>query len=344
MLEFQHNNLKVDGHMAKSMKRERIAWLLALTTGVAGGHNFYLGRYAAGATQLALGLAAAVRYRWLFVLVAAWLLLDLLFLNKLVEGANRGVAHGDADAETQLATQLAAGPDTAPAPLDPRGPINVNEYHADPRNHAAAMRMYLKELAALPKGQASNEALRLLNNLAHLYGRMGKAMEAELAYGKAVVMGRKIADVDTTLFTNTLNNYASTLMDRKAWDSSRELYREALAVQQAACKGISREAATSHNDLGVMAEKLGDLATAQKHHARALLLKQICVPDDLLDIARSQHSLGGVYFARRNFAEAGRLVGQLVTTYTRVLGASDPKTVQARANLEALPPEFRPEV
>ena len=211
---------------------------------------------------------------------------------------------------------------------------------ADMGDHAAAERLYKQVLATLPAGQATNDSVRLLNNLANLYGHMDKPMEAELAFEKALALADKVAEMDSTLHTDLLNNYASKLMDREAWDRSRTLYQQALAVQERACKGISRAAARSHNDLGVMAEKLGDMAKAQQHHARALHLKEICVPDELLDIAESEHNLGGVYFAQGNFAQAAKLITRLVETYAKVLGPTHSKTLQARANLAAIPHEY----
>ncbi len=211
---------------------------------------------------------------------------------------------------------------------------------ADMGDHAAAERLYKQVLAALPAGQATSDSVRLLNNLAMLYSQMGKHMEAELTLEKALAMAARVSEMDSTLHTDLLNNHASKLMDRQAWDRSRTLYQQALAVQERACKGISRAAARSHNDLGVMAEKLGDLAAAQQHHGRALHLKQICVPDDLLDIAESEHNLGGVYFARGNFAQAAKMVTGLVETYTKVLGPTHPQTLQARTNLTAIPREY----
>jgi tetratricopeptide (TPR) repeat protein len=220
---------------------------------------------------------------------------------------------------------------------------NLALIYADMGDHAAAERLYKQLHADLRAGQATNDSVRMLNNLANLYGKMGKPMEAELTFEKALAMTAKVSEMDFTLHTNLLNNYASALLDRQAWDRSRTLYQQALAVQQRACKGVSRDAATSHNDLGVMAEKLGDLATAQQHHERALHLKQVCVPDELLDIAESEHNLGGVYFAQGNFAQAAKMAARLLATYTKALGPAHSKTVQARENLAAIPREYRPQ-
>jgi tetratricopeptide (TPR) repeat protein len=217
---------------------------------------------------------------------------------------------------------------------------NLALVYADMGDHAAAERLYKQSLESVPAGQAHVQSVRVLNNLASLYGDMGKPMEKELTFEKALAMAAKVFDMDVALHTNVLNNYASTLMDGKSWERSRALYLRALAVQERACKGVSLDAARTHNDLGVMEQKLGDLTAAKNHFERALHLKQICVPDELLDIAESEHNLGGVYFEQGDFEQAARMAQRLVATYTEALGASHALTEQARANLAAIPREY----
>jgi tetratricopeptide (TPR) repeat protein len=404
--------------MSEGRKSAPVAYLLALFTGLVGGHNFYLGRYVAGFVQLALALIGLKFFSWLWIVLLLWVLGDLILMNKFLHHANdldaeatvadsetpddsavvdtydkhhagfqaaydmgdlRGAARHGTRALAVLRKSVKNRPDEALAGyLSNMGEIcrrlgdhtrarayleesvaigrqlglkptlegmassinNLALVCADMGDHAAAERLYKQLQAALPPGQATNESVRLLNNLANLYGKTGKPMEAELTLEKALAMAAKVPEIDTTLHTDLLNNYASTLMDRKAWDRSRTLYQQALAVQELACKGISRAAASSHTGLGVMAEELGDLAAAQKHHERALHLKQVCVPDDLLDIAQSEHNLGGVYFARGNFAQAAKMATRLVATYSTALGPMHPETVQARTNLAAIPSEY----
>ncbi len=409
--------------MATARKSAPIAYLLALVTGLVGGHSFYLGRTTAGFCQLALTLMGSKISPWVLAVNLIWVLGDLLFMNKYLDQANNGPGADASDADDSDAPDVSAAvasynthhasfksafamgdmrgaerhgtqalaalraavknqPDEALSvylsnlgevcrllgdhtraralaeegvamgkqlgqkPTEEGMASSINNLAlicADMGDHAAAERLYRKLQAAQPPGQTTVESARLQNNLADLYGKMGKPMEAELAYEKALALAAKVSDMDAKLHTDLLNNYASTLMDRQAWDRSRTLYQQALAVQEGACKGISRAAATSHNDLGVMAEKQGDLAAAQHHHERALHVKQVCVPDELLDIAKSEHSLGGVYFARGNFAQAAKMATRLVETYTKALGPTHPQTVQARENLAAIPSEYLPQ-
>lgn len=408
--------------MAETRKSASVAYLLAVVTGLVGGHNFYLGRTAAGIGQLALTLFGSKVSPWLLMVNLLWVLADILSMKKYLHHANglgADAAESDDDSETPhdaapvenynehhadfkaafgmgdlrgadrhgtlaLAALRAAvknqpnealsaylgnmgevcrllGDHTRARAYAEEGVVmgkqlglkptadgmassinNLALVCADMGDHAAAERLYKQLQAALPPGQATSESVRLLNNLANLYGKMGKPVEAELAFEKALAMAAKVSDMDAKLHTDLLNHYASTLMDRQAWDRSRTLYQQALAVQERACKGVSRAAATSHNDLGVMAEKQGDLAAAQQHHERALHLKQICAPEELLDIAQSEHNLGGVYFARGNFAQAAKMATRLVATYTKALGPAHPQTVQARTNLAAIPREYLP--
>ncbi len=410
--------------MSEGRKSAPVAYLLALLTGLVGGHNFYLGRYAAGIGQFALTLIGLKFAPWLLLVELLWVVYDLVFMGKFLQHANEQDADAadatEADGETTedpaavatyhkhqasykaaydmgdmngaarhgtlalaaLRVAVKGGPnDLLAGNLNNMGAVcrllgdntrargyldesvrmfrqlglktgaedmvssmnNLALTCADMGDHAAAERLYKQLQAALPPGEATNQSVRLLNNLANLYGKMGKLMESELALERALGMAAKASDMDVTLHTDLLNNFASTLMDRQAWDRSRTLYQQALALQERACKGISRAAATSHNDLGVMAEKLGDWATAQQHHERALHLKQICVPDELLVIAKSEHSLGGVYFARGNFAQAAKMATKLVATYTQALGSTHPETIQARTNLAAIPHEYLPQ-
>jgi tetratricopeptide (TPR) repeat protein len=407
--------------MSEGRKSAPVAYLLALITGLVGGHNFYLGRYLAGLGQLALTLIGLKFAPWLSVVVVLWVLGDFVFMGKFLHQANELDADSaEADNETTVnpaavaayhkhqasyeaaydmgdmngavrhgtlaLASLRAAVKSRPSEilatnLNNMGAIcrltgdhtrarayseesvalfrrlglktvdkemvssinNLALICADTGDHAAAERLYKQLQAALPAGQATNESVRILNNLADLYGKMGKPMESELALERALSVAAKVPEMDVTLHTHLLNNFASTLMNRKAWDRSRALYQQALALQERACKGVSRAAATSHNDLGVMAERLGDLAAAQQHHERALHLKQICVPDELLDIAQSEHNLGGVYFARGNFAQAAKMATKLVATYTQALGASHPETIQARTNLAEIPREYLPQ-
>ncbi|QNK71309.1 tetratricopeptide repeat protein [Variovorax sp. PAMC26660] len=148
------------------------------------------------------------------------------------------------------------------------------------------------------KGGSTDAVVRALNNLAFLHATTGQPLKAELCYARAMTHLDKLATAhgegDAELYSNMLNNFADLLAARRDFAKARPLYERSLAIQERSCRGISTVAANAHNDLGLIAQELGDLRQALVHFRRTLLLNQICAPDHLKNIANAQRNVDGV--------------------------------------------------
>jgi tetratricopeptide (TPR) repeat protein len=150
------------------------------------------------------------------------------------------------------------------------------------------------------RGGSTDAVVRALNNLAFLYATTGEPLKAELCYARAMThldklpAGNGEGAGDAELYSNMLNNFADLLAARRDFARAKPLYERSLAIQERSCRGISTVAANAHNDLGLIAQELGDLRQALVHFKRTLLLNQICAPDHLKNIASAQRNVDGV--------------------------------------------------
>lgn len=78
----------------KDGKKLWLAYILAMITGMVGGHRFYLGKYGTGATQLIVSFmgyhmtAILVGFIPLFI-IFIWLLIDLIKIPGMIKKENR---------------------------------------------------------------------------------------------------------------------------------------------------------------------------------------------------------------------------------------------------------------
>ncbi|SCX72965.1 tetratricopeptide repeat protein [Variovorax sp. EL159] len=167
------------------------------------------------------------------------------------------------------------------------------------------------------KGGSTDAVVRALNNLAFLHATTGQPEKAELCYARAMTHLDKLAaasgsgeagsEGDAELYSNMLNNFADLLAARRDFAKARPLYERSLAIQERSCRGISTVAANAHNDLGLIAQELGDLRLALVHFKRTLLLNQICAPDHFKNIANAQRNVDGVSATLDAMAHAARV-------------------------------------
>ncbi len=193
------------------------------------------------------------------------------------------------------------------------GPTNTLALvHAATGRHGEAEALYTQTIAmaiAASKGASTNAVVRAFNNLAFLYADTGQAQKAELCYARAVVHLDKLAaeGADADLHASMLNNYGDLFMARRNFARAKPLYERSLAIQERSCRGISSIAANAHNELGMIAQELGDLRQALVHFKRTLLLNQICAPDHLGNIANAQRNVDGVGGTLAAVARAARV-------------------------------------
>lgn len=165
------------------------------------------------------------------------------------------------------------------------------------------------------KGGSTDAVVRALNNLAFLHATTGQPEKAELCYARAMTHLDKLSasnghghdEGDAELYSNMLNNFADLLAARRDFAKARPLYERSLAIQERSCRGISTVAANAHNDLGLIAQELGDLRLALVHFKRTLLLNQICAPDHFKNIANAQRNVDGVSATLDAMARAARV-------------------------------------
>lgn len=179
------------------------------------------------------------------------------------------------------------------------------------------------------RGGSTDAVVRALNNLAFLYATTGEPLKAELCYARAMThldklpsgnaesegqgqgagkgTGTGTGTGDFELYSNMLNNFADLLAARRDFSGAKPLYERSLAIQERSCRGISTVAANAHNDLGLIAQELGDLRQALVHFKRTLLLNQICAPDHFKNIANAQRNVDGVSATLDAMAHAARV-------------------------------------
>ena len=131
-----------------------------------------------------------------------------------------------------------------------------------------------------------------------------------------------------------LNNVAAFYRDAEDWDAAEPLYRECLAEMRKIHPEDHVEMVPMIYGLGRVMLGQGNLAGAEEHFARIIVLLGDDSPDARLVITRSNQ--GEVLMKQERYREAEELLLPSFKTLNRLWGDAHPETIRAHNRVISL--------
>ena len=188
-------------------------------------------------------------------------------------------------------------------------------------------------LANLEKGAPSKNLAGAMNNLAQLYGDVGRDAEAEPLYMRALAIMEKAVGVDSVEIAPELNNLAALYQRQLRYAEAEPLFKRALDLSE-------KQLPANHPDIGRALNNLATCYEKQDRHAesealtrRALTLYEKVAGPESPAVATLLNNLAQIVKVQGREAEAEPLIKRSLAIREKVLGASHPDVARSLNNL-----------
>ncbi len=164
-------------------------------------------------------------------------------------------------------------------------------YSAD--EHQQASQHYSDALRIAAAHQASPAQIcGLLQRLALNYERAGDIEKARECWASAATHIAQLGEVveDSERVSDVLTRYAAFCVQHQP-NQVKSLIEQSLRIQQRAYRGYSMAAARAYEVFAAFMDKLGKPAMRAQHLRQALMLYQVCDPDNSAQIAQLKRSI-----------------------------------------------------
>jgi CHAT domain-containing protein/Tfp pilus assembly protein PilF len=201
--------------------------------------------------------------------------------------------------------------------------------------YAEALPLAQAMVAQLEKGPPSRDLGGALNNLAQVYGDMGRDAEAEPLYQRSLAVMEKAVGLDSADMAPALNNLAALYQRQFRYAEAEPLFKRALALREKALPPGHPDAGQSLNNLATLYERQDRHSDSEPLFKRALAIYQK-VPGADPAVATLLNNLGQVYKAEGRYADAEPAIKQSLAIREKVLGRDHVDVARSLNNLADL--------
>ena len=206
----------------------------------------------------------------------------------------------------------------------------------DAGKYSEAIALAQAMLANQEKRPPNRDLAGALNNLAQLYGDVGRDADAEPMYKRAIAIMEKAVGLDSAALAPELSNLAALYERQRRYVEAEPLFKRALALSE-------KSLGPNHPDVGKYLNNLGTLYERQDRHAdseplfkRALAIYEKAVGPDHPAVATLVNNLGQVYKAEGREADAEPLIRRSLAIREARLGRDHPDVARSLNNLADL--------
>ena len=201
--------------------------------------------------------------------------------------------------------------------------------------YAEALPLAQAMVAQLEKGPPSRDFAGALNNLAQVYGDMGRDAEAEPLYKRSLAVMEKAAGLDSADMAPELNNLAALYQRQFRYAEAEPLFKRALALRENALPPGHPDVGQSLNNLATLYERQDRHADSEPLFKRALAIYQKTPGADPA-VATLLNNFGQVLKAEGRYADAEPAIRQSLAIREKVLGRDHVDVARSLDNLADL--------
>jgi CHAT domain-containing protein len=201
--------------------------------------------------------------------------------------------------------------------------------------YAEALPLAQAMVAQLEKGPPNRDLAGAINNLAQVYGDMGRDAEAEPLYKRALAIMEKSAGLDSADIAPELNNLAALYQRQLRYAEAEPLFKRALAIREKALGAAHPDVGQSLNNLATNYEKQERHSESEALTRRALAIYQK-IPGAEPAVATLLNNLGQIFKAEGRYADAEPAIKQSLAIREKVLGRDHVDVARSLNNLADL--------
>jgi CHAT domain-containing protein/Tfp pilus assembly protein PilF len=202
--------------------------------------------------------------------------------------------------------------------------------------YADALPLAQAMVTNLEKGPANSDLAGALNNLAQVYGALGRDAEAEPLYERSLAILEKSVDLDSVAIAPELNNLGALYERQQRYAEAEPLFRRALAVSEKALPPGHPDVGRALNNLATLYERQDRHADSEPLFKRALAIYEKAAGPENPAVATLANNLGQVIKAEGRYAEAEPLIKRSLAIREKVLGRDHPDVARSLNNLADL--------
>jgi CHAT domain-containing protein/Tfp pilus assembly protein PilF len=191
-------------------------------------------------------------------------------------------------------------------------------------------------LANLEKGPPTRDLAGAMNNLAQLYGDVGRDAEAEPLFKRALAIMEKTVGLDSVDIAPELNNLAALYQRQQRYAEAEPLFKRALALSE-------KQLPAGHPDIGRALNNLATNYERQDLHAdseplfrRALAIYEKAAGPESPAVATLLSNLGQVVKAEGRYGDAEPMIKRSLAIHEKVQGQNHPDVARSLNNLADL--------
>jgi tetratricopeptide (TPR) repeat protein len=175
-----------------------------------------------------------------------------------------------------------------------------------------------------------------LNNLAQLYGEVGRDTEAEPIYKRAIAVMEKAGGLDSAGAAPELTNLAAFYQRQGRYDEAEPLFKRALALWELARGPGHPDVGKALNNLATLYEREDRHTDAEPLFRRALAIYQKAAGPENPAVATILNNVGQVVKSEGRYAEAEPPIRQSLAIREKLLGRDHPDVARSLNNLADL--------
>jgi len=208
---------------------------------------------------------------------------------------------------------------------------------SDAGKYADAIALAQAMASELEKSQPnSRNHAGALNNLAQLYGEVGRDAEAEPLYRRAIAIMEKAGVADSADIAPELTNLAALYQRQGRYDEAEPLFKRALALWERAHGPNHPDVGKALNNLATVYEREDRHADAEPLLRRALAIYQKAAGPENPAVATVLDNIGQVVKSAGRYADAEPPIRQSLVIREKLLGRDHPDVARSLNNLADL--------
>jgi serine/threonine protein kinase/Tfp pilus assembly protein PilF len=195
-----------------------------------------------------------------------------------------------------------------------------------------------QEIAGLAEAVAHHakppveKVVRLNSAIGQLDARRGKPAEAQARYEKALALAVPLGeDHEATL--STLNQLATTLMERGKLEDARKAYERVLAARERLYGKDHPDVAAALNNVGNVYRRESKYDDAKRAYERALAIREAALGPDHPEVGTTLNNLGTFFSEIGDRAKAKEVTERALAIWEKAYGPTSPEIVPAVSNL-----------
>lgn len=202
--------------------------------------------------------------------------------------------------------------------------------------YAQAIPLAQAMLTNLEKGPPTKDLAGAINNLAQLYGEVGRDAEAEPMFKRALAIMEKVVGIESVDIAIELNNLAALYQRQQRYAEAEPLFKRALALSERSLPAGHPDIGRALNNLATNYEKQDRHADSEALTRRALALYEKAAGPESPAVGLLLNNLGQVIKAEGRYNDAKPIIKRSLAIREKALGANHPDVARSLNNLADL--------